>query len=330
MDNFYSQTALVEKEMERVIPRGKFPPEVYGLIWDFLDRGGKRFRPLLCLASSRAVSQKDEAGAISRAIPAAAAIELFHNFTLIHDDIEDGSQMRRGKPCLHVQHGLPLAINAGDGLFMMVLKAVQRIDGKKRQESEKWLVSAFTSVLEGQAIELSWYRLGRFDISEADYERMVGGKTAALIEASTKVGAYLGGGTQKQVASMGKFGHGLGIAFQIQDDILNLIGNEKDYQKEIGGDIREGKRTLITIRALSTLPQSKASRLKSILAKPSNPPEDIKWAIDAMGGCGAIDYAKERADSTISYALSELLTLPKSSARDQLEQISKYIVSRKR
>lgn len=330
MDKFYSHTKLVETEMERIIPRDREPAEVYSLIWDFLDRGGKRFRPLLCLSSARAACAKPEKSAIASALPAAAAIELFHNFTLIHDDIEDESQMRRGKPCLHVQHGLALAINAGDGLFMMVLKAIRGIDPARRQKAEEWMLNAFTAVLEGQAVELSWYKSGRFDITEADYESMVGGKTAALIAASTQVGAYLGGGSEKQANAMKNFGWLLGIAFQIQDDVLNLAGEEKDYQKEIGGDIREGKRTLITIHAMSCLPKEDCAHLSKILANPANQKQDIDWAISKMDGCGSIEYARKRAASMVGEAISELRTLPPSQARDELEQIAKYIISRKR
>lgn len=330
MDEFYSQSKIVEQEMERVIPRGQSPHEVYGLIWDFLDRGGKRFRPLLCITAAKAVGKLGAKDATVRALPAAAAIELFHNFTLIHDDIEDDSQMRRGKPCLHVEHGLPLAINAGDGLFMMVLAAIRRIEPTMRDRSEGWLFRSFTSVLEGQAIELSWYRANKFDVSEADYEIMVGGKTAALIEASTRVGAYLGGGDERQVEALAKFGRDLGVAFQIQDDVLNLIGEEKEYQKEIGGDIREGKRTLMSIHALRTLPKADAAKLRSILANPKTPKKEIDWAIGKMRECGSIDYASTRARSLIGSALKELSTLPKSPAREQLEQIAHYIIDRKR
>jgi geranylgeranyl pyrophosphate synthase len=330
MDKFYSQATLVEAEMASVVPRGKQPEEVYGLIWEFLDRGGKRFRPLLCLSAARAVRPNDEKGAVSEALGAAAAIELFHNFTLIHDDIEDESQMRRGKPCLHVQHGLPLAINAGDGLFMMALTAIGRISPKKREEASGWLLSAFTSVLEGQAIELSWHRSGKFDITEADYERMVGGKTAALVEASTKVGAFLGGGNAREIEALALFGQKIGVAFQIQDDVLNLIGKEKDYQKEIGGDIREGKRTLISISSLSLLKKADAERLRTILAKPQTSKPDIEWAIGKMQDCGAVDYAKKRASGLVDSALSGLSPLPPSGAKDELEQIARYIISRKR
>ncbi len=333
LDKLYSKNKpAIEREMALSVPRNKEPAEVYGLIWEFLDLGGKRFRPLLCLTAARAacVGRMPEAQALKSALPAAAAIELFHNFTLIHDDIEDASFLRRGKPCLHVRYGLPLAINAGDGLFMMVLKATLRIEEKKRWQAQGWLVDALTSVLEGQAIELSWYRNKTFDLTEKDYERMAGGKTAALIEASTKVGAYLGGGDEAAVNSLARYGRLIGLAFQIQDDVLNLVGNEKDYKKEIGGDIREGKRTVMVIHALSHLAPSDAKKLKQILSSQKAGKDEIAWAIQKMEKSGSIRHASGMAARLVNDAVSSLSILPSSGAKSELERIAKYIISRLR
>jgi len=333
LDSLYSKKrAMVEQELEAIVPRIAEPKEVYALIWDFLDRGGKRFRPLLCLTAARAVAaaRKDEGKAVKAALPAAAAIELFHNFTLIHDDIEDSSELRRGKPCLHVEHGLPLAINAGDGLFMMVIKAMLRIPPKMREAPQRWLTTAFTSVLEGQAIELSWHKRKVFNLAEKDYEKMAGGKTAALIEASTRTGAYLAGGTQQEVEALAKYGYLLGLSFQVQDDVLNLTGEVKDYQKEIGGDIREGKRTLISIHALSHLSPQDAAKLKSILSSGNAGAEEIKWAIEKMSSCGSIEYATSSAKGMISEAMDCLSALPESDAKKELIGIAQYMVQRKR
>lgn len=323
LQNFYSRLPTVEQEMARLVPRGAEPAEVYSLLWELLDRGGKRFRPLLCLASARAVG-----GIPKHALAAATAIELFHNFTLIHDDIEDNSTLRRGKPCLHVTYGLPLAVNAGDGLFMMVWKAALRIRSRRSIQAQHALLGAFTAVLEGQATELGWHHNHRWDISEEDYLAMIGGKTAALVAVSCQVGALLGGGDAKQCKALNEFGRKIGLAFQIQDDTLNLVGTEAKYKKEIGGDIKEGKRTVMVIHALPKLSAADAARLKSTLGNAQALDSDVAWCIETLRRTGSIAYACKYSERLMDEALVELHKLPKSAARDELEAVRRQMLER--
>ena len=323
LERFYSRVSLVEAEMARIVPRDASPAEVYGLIWQFLDLGGKRFRPLLALSAARAVGGREQ-----DALAAAAAIELFHNFTLIHDDIEDNSQMRRGKPCLHISHGTPLALNAGDGLFMMVWRAALGVRSSKSEAVQSLLLSSFTAVLEGQARELGWHARNAWDLSEADYLDMAGGKTAALVSAACGVGATVGGGKPAQAKALAAYGRGIGIAFQIQDDVLNLVGDEAKYKKEIGGDIHEGKRTLIVLHALSRLPKPDAERMRKILGSRAADSGQIEWCISKLKSTGSIDYASDYSRRLVAESLASLAKLPKSEARDELEAVAKFIVER--
>lgn len=323
LERFYAKVTAVEKEMERLVPRKREPYEVYGLLWDFLDRGGKRLRPLLTLTAASAVGGDEK-----RTLPAAAAIELFHNFTLIHDDIEDDSQLRRGKPCLHISHGIPLAVNAGDGLFMMVWQAVLDIRSPRLGDIQKALLAAFIGVLEGQAIELAWHQRNEWGIVEKDYLRMIGGKTAALIEASCRVGALMGGGDARQVEALGAYGRSIGLAFQIQDDLLNLVGEEEKYKKEIGGDIREGKRTMMVIHALGRLGAADAQRMRAILGSRAAGADEIAWCIAKLREAGSIDYAARYARQLVAEAQKQLATLPPSPARDELEAVARHVLER--
>lgn len=315
----------IEKEMLSVLPKGRFPREVYGLIEEFLSRGGKRFRPLLCVLCCEAVG-----GNPKLALPAAASIELFHNFTLIHDDIEDNSLLRRGAPCLHVKYGLPLALNAGDGLFMLVWRAAHRLGlpAEKKLAVQSMLLDSFSSVLEGQALELGWISANRFDISEADYLHMARGKTGSLIAASCSVGAYIGGGSKKQVGALSEFGSGLGLAFQIKDDVLNLRGKEEKYKKEIGGDITEGKRTLITIHAMRNASGADAEKLRSILSSKTQEQAKIRGAIALLEKHGSIDYAESYATRLMSKCRSQLSSLPNSGARARLLELTGHLECR--
>lgn len=317
--------APVAAQMEAVFKGGKEPRYVYGLLSEFLLVPGKRLRPALCLLSCEAAG-----GSQKQALHAAAAIEMFHNFTLIHDDIEDASTMRRGRPCMHIKYGLPLALNAGDGLFMSVWREALRIKGKKSAEAQKCLLSSFTKVLEGQAWELGWYHENKWNISEAEYYSMVGGKTGALIAAACEVGGILGGADRKACASLSRFGMGIGISFQIIDDVLNIVGDEKKYMKEIGGDIREGKRTLLTIWALKSLSPAKRKELGSILRRENKSASDVSRAISLIKESGAPKKAAAKAEELVKQAFSELSRLPESKAKESIFEIARYITRRER
>ena len=323
LEHFYSRKPIVEKEIYGVVGKDAKPDEVYGIIREFLKRGGKRFRPLLCLSCAGAVG-----GNPKDALSAAAAIELFHNFTLIHDDIEDNSQMRRAEPCLHIKYGVPLAINAGDGLFMLVWKAALGKGGKGSAESQKILLSSFTSVLEGQAMELAWHRENRWDITKEDYLKMAGGKTASLISASCHAGALLGGADSSICRRLSTFGYKLGLAFQIQDDLLNLVGDEKKYKKEIGGDIREGKRTLMVLDCLKKLPLADAKKMRKILGGAGASNGEIEWCIEKMHSTGSLKAAAIYASSLADEAKKEISQLKSSEDKNDLLAVARYILDR--
>lgn len=324
-DTLSADALLIEKGMLSVIPRNKKPAEVYNLIWDLLDRGGKRFRPSLCLLSCEAVGGKR-----ATALPAATAIELFHNFTLIHDDIEDNSLLRRGKPCLHITYGTPLAINAGDGLFMMVWQSLlsANLPPEKNLISLKLLLSTFTRVLEGQAKELNWYRMKSWDISEKNYFDMVGGKTAALIEGACEVGAFVGGGSKKKRAAFASFGYDIGVAFQIQDDILNIAGDEKKYGKEIGGDISEGKRTLMTIHYLTHSNKKERAVMIQLLNSRTKKKSDLSRAIKLLKKSGSVDYAKTVAKRFALRAQASLKRVPQNNSTRKLSNLATFLINR--
>jgi len=317
--------APVYNRLKEIFNEKREPAAVYGLLSEFLLVEGKGIRPALCLLSCEAAGGKAE-----DALRAATAIEMFHNFTLIHDDIEDCSEMRRGKPCMHVKYGVPLALNAGDGLFMMVWRETLSIKSPRREEAQKRLLCAFTEVLEGQALELGWYKDGTWDISEKEYLQMVGGKTGALIAVSCGVGALLGGADEKTCSAMSRFGAGIGVSFQIIDDVLNIVGDEKKYKKEIGGDIKEGKRTLITMWALRALKGAKRARLEALLKKKNKGKEDVDGALALLHESGAPEKAMNYAKKMVGSSLSELECLPDGKARRILARLALYITKRER
>ncbi|MCX6773079.1 MAG: polyprenyl synthetase family protein [Candidatus Micrarchaeota archaeon] len=317
--------APVKAGIAALLEGKKEPTEVYGLLSEFFSRKGKSLRPALCIECCKAVGGRPE-----EALQAAVAIELFHNFTLIHDDIEDGSLMRRGTPCLHVKYGLPLALNAGDGLFMMVWQAAQKIEGPKRERVISLLLSSFTKVLEGQAAELGWYYKNKWDVTEPEYYRVIEGKTGALIAASCEAGAILGNADEETCKQMSGFGMDLGLGFQIIDDVLNIVGDESKYGKEIGGDIQEGKRTLITIWALRTLPAVKKAKLELILKKKKKSAMEIRAAITLIKESGAPEEVMKVAESLVDRAIGRLDVLPDGEEKKTLCALANYVTRRQK
>ncbi|MEM2908801.1 MAG: polyprenyl synthetase family protein [Candidatus Bilamarchaeaceae archaeon] len=301
---------------------------VYGPLLPFIKRGGKRIRPIIAVVFFRAFGGKN----FSDVKKIAALIELFHNFTLIHDDIEDDSKYRRGEPTLHVQYGIPIALNSADALYTLVWRELISVnmDRKKLYCTVEACAKAFTEVTEGQGLELYWEKNGIYDITEEDYLSMIDKKTAALLGLSAWVGAYLGGASRKERIEAEKFGRTVGIAFQIQDDVLNVSGDFKKYQKKIGDDITEGKRTLMVIKALQDGEPADKERLKTLLASHTTDPAQITEAIDILKKYGAIEYAKERANVLVEDALDHISHMKDSNYKKALCEIANFAITRER
>ncbi|MFZ9068529.1 MAG: polyprenyl synthetase family protein, partial [bacterium] len=255
-------SAEIERATLEVLPSKEPFKELYSLQKDYPLRGGKRFRPALLLLCAEwfGASYED-------ALPSAVALELFHNFALIHDDIEDSSLFRRGKPTLHQLHGIPLAINAGDSLFGMVYEILmtnrERFGDQKALDIISLFNQVFRATFEGQAYDIGWVANNHFPTRE-EYFEMIRRKTGIYSgKGPCQLGALIADAPSDIFEKVGDFGEALGIGFQIRDDLLNLeedAGESKEYGKERGGDIREGKRTLITIHMLENLNSKDAEK----------------------------------------------------------------------
>lgn len=298
---------------------------IYGMLAPFVKRGGKRIRPVLMLLACGAVGGEPRA-----VVQPAAIIELFHNFTLIHDDIEDDSQFRRGEPALHITHGIPIALNSGDALYTFLWRKLVSLElaPSKLVRLERLYADAFKEVVDGQGIELSWIRSGRFDVSEEEYLRMAHGKTSALMGLSCSAGALLGGAGKRLSGKLRDYGEKIGAAFQIQDDVLNLTGEFEKYKKEIGGDISEGKRTLMVVHCLSRASEEDRKRLVAILSSHSRDKGEVDAAIAILRKYGSVDYARQRALRLVAEAKKRLAALPDSADKSALLSIADYVVMR--
>ena len=214
-----------------------------------LSPSGKRLRPILCLLACAEVGGDPE-----RALPAAAAIELLHNFSLIHDDVEDGDETRRHRPTVWKVWGVPQAINAGDGMFTLAFAAIQRltrrgVDAKTTLAALDHFTQTCLALTEGQHLDIGFE--SRPAVSVDEYMRMIQGKTAALIGASVAIGAAIGGAAIQQQTDLRQFGHATGLTFQIQDDILGIWGDPSVTGKAAGNDLLHRKKSLPVVHALS-------------------------------------------------------------------------------
>jgi geranylgeranyl diphosphate synthase type II len=308
--------------------------DVYALASDYPRRGGRGLRASLCMASARAFGAE-----LEDALNSAISLELLHNAFLVHDDVEDESEERRGRPTLHKLHGVPTAINVGDALAVMSLRPLianqarlgPRLTLRILAEAERMARES----VEGQAIELSWRRENALGLSESDYLRMILKKTCWYTTIyPCRVGALIGTRDGAVLDDYLRFGFFLGAAFQIQDDVLNLVGDPQRYGKEIGGDIWEGKRTLMLIQLLRLASEAERSALTDSLARPraerSQP--EVDWIIERMHHYGCIEYARSMAHGLAGAALHEFDrafgSLPDTRDKHFLRALPSWVLER--
>jgi geranylgeranyl diphosphate synthase type I len=313
------------------IPTGSHPDMqtyLYTPLLEYSQNGGKRHRPLICFAACMAVG-----GDVDRATSAAAAIEHFHTAALIHDDIADEAELRRGEPCLHLTQGMGLAINMGDlGLSLVNGTVIDDplLDDTTKVRVVKELIDMTRRTIEGQALDIGWARDGRYDITPEDYLVMATHKTAHYSGAvPLAIGAITGGGSEAQIEALRNYGLDTGLAFQIQDDILNLVGTEESTKKDFRNDITEGKRTLIVVHALQNLDETDKTRLIEILSSKERDPQILAEAVELMEKSGSIDYARGYAENLTLIAKNRLREMVEPTpARDLLESMADWFVMR--
>jgi geranylgeranyl diphosphate synthase type II len=326
--------SLVLAELERLVPKNaKYRGVLYDLVFEYPLRDAKALRPALCIATCRALGGKLESVATS-----ATVLELYHNAFLIHDDVEDGSEKRRDRPTLHRTHGVPVAVNVGDAMLALALEPL--LDNMRLLSLGKALrileviARMARESAEGQALELSWIRDGNWTLPDGAYLRMVHKKTSHYtFIAPVVVGGIIGGAVPEQLFQLRLFATALGAAFQIQDDILNLSGDEARVGKEIDGDLWEGKHTVILLHAVRTSPPRERARAISILAKrrPQNSGAEPRWKsmpalVDRLHRDGHLDrFAKaalraelDRAEECSDFKTPEDVTFLRDLIRRRL------------
>lgn len=304
------------------------------LLADYPSRGGKLMRPTLLMCTARAFG-----ASLDRTLGAAVSLEMLHNALLIHDDIEDYSEQRRGRAALHVEHGLPLALCAGDALALGSLKPLldshsllgPRLTLRLLEETDKMSQES----AEGQALELGWRYENIFDIGEADYLEMVLKKTCwTSFIYPLRIGAMIAHEDLIDLDPFIRLGFFLGAAFQIQDDVLNLKGDDDRYGKEADGDLWEGKRTLMLIHLLRHAEREEAEEIRRIMSqsREDKTADRIAWIRKRMEVHGCLEYAEKISYGMAGSAYHEYESsfghLPPSDDKKFVEALVSWVVRR--
>lgn len=329
--------ALVSEHLSEYLPRqSRYRTVLYDRMLEYPLRHAKALRPSLCIATCRAFG-----GSLSQVIPSAVAVELLHNGFLVHDDVEDGSLLRRGAPTLHTAYGVPIAINIGDGLLALALRPLlantQYVGLGKSLRILELVANAVQESVEGQAIELDWVRCGTLALRDSDYWHMAYKKTCFYtFVLPMQIGGIIAETSQALLRRIRKFAIYLGIAFQIHDDILNLCAEQKNYGKEIGGDLWEGKRTLILLHALRVASDSERQLAcrKLSMSREEKREDDVAVLDNLVRKYDSIAYA-QRFAAQCAHKAAHLLTgevvqLIPSIHLDFLRHLVDYVIQRDR
>lgn len=317
---YNKQRKIVEQRIEKVFakrkPRSLYAPSAY-----LLESGGKRLRPLLVLLSAKAVGAK-----FSTAYNAAVAVELLHNFTLVHDDIMDNADKRRGRSTLHKKYDVNTAILAGDSLLSIAYEYLL----KDCNGNAKNILASFTKglveVCEGQSLDKEFELRNNVLLSE--YLEMIRKKTAVMAEMCCSIGAQIGGGTKTEIQALETYGRNIGIAFQIQDDLLDIVADEAEFGKVVGGDLIEGKKTFLFIKAFECAKGEDKKTLFEMILNKGIKRHQVTQYKEIYTRLGILDEAKKSIYHYSDIAIKSLNKLSKNEDREIFKWIAYSLIER--
>ncbi|KAA3659881.1 MAG: polyprenyl synthetase family protein [Calditrichaeota bacterium] len=304
----------------KINPRRPF--SLYDPIHYTMSGDGKRLRPALTLLTAEAY-----ACSIEHAIPAAAALELLHNFTLVHDDIMDRDDTRRGRATVHNKWDVNIALLSGDGLVALAYETLLETASERILAVSKLFTQGLIEVCEGQALDIEFEK--RDDVLADEYLEMVGKKTACLLSMCTQIGGLLANTDAINIQHLKQFGWSLGIAFQIQDDLLDITADQHTIGKDFGSDIKQHKKTYILIHALEKGTDTQVKKIRAIYEKPNIENDDILTVKDIFTEIGAIEHTRELAADYFSSAKEALREISTKADVTYLDAFLNLVLNRK-
>ncbi|MCD6445051.1 polyprenyl synthetase family protein [Candidatus Bathyarchaeota archaeon] len=330
MDEISKVSRRVSKEISAIMEELKVPEVLYESSYYLLKAGGKRLRPFMLVKSYEACGGEGE-----KPYPAAAGVEILHTFTLIHDDIIDRDETRRGVPTVHVLWGIPQAIISGDMLFALVFRTLSKglrdigVEDSVIVEVVGRFSKTLIDICAGQTMDMVMAEKPTTAVTVDEYMEMIKLKTAVLYMASAEIGGLLAGASSEELEALRSYGLNSGLAFQMIDDVLGVSGVEEELGKPVGSDIREGKKTIVVLEALSRLDDAGKRRLLGVLGDRGASRDKIIEAIRLIESSGAVEEAKRLARLYSSKAREALRRLPATDARRLLEALTDFIVERR-
>ena len=298
-------------------PKGLYEPIAYTLA-----SGGKRLRPTLALIAAALFGGSEE-----EVLPAALALEVFHNFTLLHDDVMDRADVRRGRPTVHVKWDDNTAILSGDQMLIEAYKLLSDVPADKLPQVLRWFNEMATGICEGQQYDVDFEHMDTVRIE--DYMKMIALKTSVLLANALRIGGYIAGADAQQIDALYQYGLHIGLAFQIQDDILDVYGDPKTFGKAIGGDICCNKKTLLLLTAMEKADAASRAELEQWLAVSDRNAEKIAAVTALYNRLGVREAAERVMEQHTAVALEQLNRLPQNAACEQLRVLAEQLAIRK-
>ncbi len=314
------------KDIQNAIAQLDWKREPYGLyepIEYILNLGGKRIRPMLAVLASQIFNGNKE-----DVIPAALALEVFHNFTLLHDDVMDKADMRRGHPTVHTKWNENTAILSGDQMMIEAYKQLALLPDDKLPQVLRWFNEMATAICEGQQYDIDFESSTTVAIS--DYLMMIEKKTALLLAYSLRIGAYIAGASEQEQDALFQYGRHIGIAFQIQDDVLDVYGDPSNFGKAIGGDICCNKKTFLLLTALDIADAESKASLSQWLITSNKNAEKIQAVTALYTQLGVREIGEAVMENHTAEALAQLELLPQNEYTNQLRVLAEKLATRKR
>ena len=312
-------------DIEKAIAALDWKRDPYGLyepIEYTLASGGKRLRPRLVLLAAEMFGGKEK-----EVLPAALAIEVFHNFTLLHDDVMDNAAVRRGRPTVHVRWNDNTAILSGDQMVIEAYKLLGNVPADRLPQTLRLFNKMATEICEGQQYDMEFET--REQVSIEEYLHMIRLKTSVLLATALQIGAYIAGASETQQQALYEYGINIGLAFQIQDDILDVYGDPETFGKAIGGDICCNKKTYMFLSAMQRADDATRAELERWLQIQDKPDEKIQAVTDIYTRTGAREVCETVMQLHTHEALSQLDTLPQNDATEQLRKLAEKLAIRK-
>ena len=305
-------------------PKGLYEPIEYALA-----SGGKRLRPTLTILAAETIINGGllNGGVIDDVIPAALALEVFHNFTLLHDDVMDKASVRRGRETVHVKWDENTAILSGDQMLIEAYKELAQVPAGKLPQVLKWFNEMATAICEGQQYDVDFEHASQVTIE--DYMMMIEKKTSVLLAYAMKIGGYIAGANESQQEALYQYGLHLGLAFQIQDDILDVYGDPKTFGKKIGGDICANKKTFLLLTALESADAESRAELLQWMMATDRDEEKIAAVTEIYNKLGVREAGEVVMEEHTAIALEQLDKLPQNDATETLRELAERLATRK-